>query len=77
MKNQTIEEKIKLIEQAIYDGVAVLISNYHSVKSKTNKDRRVYPVKIKGDNVLCADMDLGGEWRQFKFDRMQGNIYMI
>lgn len=75
MKTQTIEEKIKVIKQAIRDGVAIVLGNYYSVNSQTIGDRNVIPLKIKGDNVLCFDLDKDGEWRQFKFKRILGNVY--
>lgn len=34
MKNQTIEQKIKVIKQAIYDGVAVFVERYNSKKKQ-------------------------------------------
>ena len=61
MKKQTIEQKIQMIEEAIYDGVAVVIENYLSKKSKTCRTRKVFPIKIKGDNVLCLDIEAGEE----------------
>jgi hypothetical protein len=61
MKTQTIEEKIKVIKQAIRDGVAIVFGNYYSVKSQTIGDCNVIPLKIKGDNVLCFDLDKDGE----------------
>ena len=77
MKNQTIEQKIRVIRQAMYDEVAVLIGSYNSKKSNTCRDRKVYPVKIKGDNVLCADIEAGGAWRTLKFEWMLGNVYVL
>ena len=77
MKKQTIEQKIQMIEEAIYDGVAVVIENYLSKKSKTCRTRKVFPIKIKGDNVLCLDIEAGEEQRMFKFEWMQGNVYVM
>ena len=77
MKKQTIDQKIKMIEEAIYDGVAVVIENYLSKKSKTCRNRKVFPIKIKGDNVLCLDIEADEEWRTFKFEWMQGNVYVM
>lgn len=75
MKTQTIEEKIKVIKQAMKYGVAIVLGNYYSVNSQTIGDRNVIPLKIKGDNVLCFDLDKNGEWRQFKLERILGNVY--
>jgi predicted DNA-binding transcriptional regulator YafY len=74
MKKQTIGEKVRIIREAIDDGVAIILGSYHSVKSKNVSDRNVVPLKIKGDCVLCFDLDRNGEWRQFKFERIQGNV---
>ena len=75
MKTQTIEEKIKIIKQAMRYGVAIVLGDYYSVNSQTISNRSVVPLKIKGDNVLCFDLDKNGEWRQFKFGRIQGEVY--
>lgn len=77
MRNQTIEQKIKVIKQAIYDGVAVFVERYNSKKSNTCRDRKVYPVKIKGDNLLCADIEAGGAWRTLKLEWISGNVYVM
>lgn len=74
METQTIEQKIRYIKNAIAGGVAIVLGNYYSVNSQTIVNRNVVPVKIKKDNVLCLDLDKGGEWRQFKFERILGNV---
>ena len=73
MKKQTIKEKIRIIKTAIEDGVAIILGSYYSVKSQTVGDRNVLPLKIKGDSVLCFDLDKSGGWQTFRFDRIQGN----
>lgn len=75
MKTLTIEEKIKVIKQAMRYGVAIVLGDYYSVSSQTISNRSVVPLKIKGDNVLCFDLDKDGEWRQFKFERIHGEVY--
>lgn len=77
MKAQTIDQKIRHIKDAIINGVAIVLGNYYSVNSQTISNRNVIPVKIKKDNVLCFDLDKGGEWRQFKFERILGDVYDV
>ena len=75
MRTQTTQQKINVINIAIHDRVAIVLEDYYSQNSNTRSDRTVLPLKIKGDCVLCLDIDKNGEWRQFKFDRINGNVY--
>ena len=76
MRIQTIEQKIKLIKEAVYEHAAVVLCTYFSAKSRTVQDRKVIPVKIKGECVLCIDIDKD-DWRMFRFDQINGNVYWV
>lgn len=75
MSMQTFKDKVSFIREAIKDGVAIVLEEYYSVKSRNASDRHVIPLKIKGDCVLCFDLDKNGDWRQFKFERIKGVKY--
>ena len=77
MKTQTFEEKIMRIKMAVRYGVAIVLEDYYSENSQTIGSRKVLPLKIKGDCVLCLDLDKGSAWGQYKFERIQGNIYAL